>query len=226
MRFLVTSVALVVACTARAQAPAPDVAWPREAKAADGTVITVYQPQVERWADNTLSGRAAVSVKRPGEKEPHYGVIELSARTEIDKSADVATLSSVRITKSSFPGASPEEAEKYLATLRASVTKAELAGIGAGAAGQSRDRAGALAEGAAGEERPAADPVPHRALDAGGGRRRAGAARREGCARAAARHQHHRADLSREVFLHLLPAGARPLVAGEGAGPASGSPGR
>ena len=123
MRFLFSAVLLMVACTCRAQAPAADVAWPRETKAADGTAITVYQPQVERWAEGNLSGRAAVSVMRPGEKEPHYGVIELSARTEIDKSSDVATLSSVRITKSSFPGASPQEVEKYLATLRASVTK-------------------------------------------------------------------------------------------------------
>jgi hypothetical protein len=105
------------------RAQGPDVAWPREAKAADGTVITVYQPQVERWAEGNLSGRAAVSIKRPNVKEPHYGVLELAARTEIDKSSDLVTLSSVRITKSSFPGASPEEAEKYLATLRASVTK-------------------------------------------------------------------------------------------------------
>ena len=104
-------------------AQAPDVAWPREAKAADGTVITVYQPQVERWAEGNLSGRAAVSVKRPGEKEPHYGMIELAARTEIDKASDVVTLSAVRITKSNFPGASPEDSEKYRATLRTSVTK-------------------------------------------------------------------------------------------------------
>jgi hypothetical protein len=123
MKSLFPAVLLMVAWTCGAQAPAPDVAWPREARAADGTVITVYQPQVERWAENNLSGRAAVSVKNPNEKEPRYGVIELSARTEIDKSSDLVTLSSVRITKSSFPGASPEEAEKYLATLRAAVTK-------------------------------------------------------------------------------------------------------
>ena len=113
----------MVACTCRAQAPAPDTAWPREAKAADGTVITVYQPQVERWAEGNLSGRAAVSIKRPNVKEPHYGVLELTARAEIDKSSDTVTLSSVRVIKSNFPGASAEEAEKYLATLRASVTK-------------------------------------------------------------------------------------------------------
>ena len=96
---------LVACCTAWAQAP--DVAWPREVKAADGSTITVYQPQVESWADNNLSGRAAVAVKRPNEKEPHYGVIELAARTAVDKSADLVTLGSLRITKSSFPCASP-----------------------------------------------------------------------------------------------------------------------
>src|SRR6185436_1201148 len=79
----------------------------------------------ERWADNKLSGRAAVSVARPGEKDPHYGVIELSATTAVDKASDLVTLSSVRITKSSFPGASQAEAERYLAALRGSVTKTE-----------------------------------------------------------------------------------------------------
>ena len=121
MKYFIVFVLATACGICRAQAP--DVAWPREAKAADGTVITVYQPQVERWADNNLSGRAAVSVLRPGAKEPHYGVIELGARTEIDKSADLVTLSALRITKSSFPGASAEEAAKYLATLRAAVTK-------------------------------------------------------------------------------------------------------
>jgi hypothetical protein len=83
----------------------------------------VYQPQVESWADNNLSGRAAVAVKRPNETEPHYGVIELSARTAVDKSADLVTLSNLRITKSSFPGASAQDTQKYLAALRGSVTK-------------------------------------------------------------------------------------------------------
>jgi hypothetical protein len=121
MRLFLCAVALLAACKGWAQAP--DVAWPREVKAPDGSVITVYQPQVESWADNNLAGRAAVAVKRPNETEPHYGVIELAARTAVDKSADLVTLSSVRITKSSFPGTSPEEAKKYLAALRGSVTK-------------------------------------------------------------------------------------------------------
>jgi hypothetical protein len=106
-----------------AQTPAPDVAWPREAKAADGTVVTVYQPQVERWAENQLSGRAAVAVQRPGEKDPRYGVIEITARTAIDKGADLVTITSPRITRSSFPGATEQQAAQILATIRGAVTR-------------------------------------------------------------------------------------------------------
>src|SRR5262245_33602050 len=128
MKNLFVTLALALAGAAWAQTPpppppAPDVAWPRERKTDDGTTIIVYQPQLERWADNNLSGRAAVSVVRPGEKEPHFGVIELAARTDIDKNADLVTLSQVRITKGSFPGVSPADAEKYLATLRAALPK-------------------------------------------------------------------------------------------------------
>jgi hypothetical protein len=121
LRLLVVWTCFAACSAARAQAP--EVTWPREVKAADGSTITVYQPQVESWADNNLSGRAAVAVKRPNETEPHYGVIELSARTAVDKSADLVTLSNLRITKSSFPGASAQDTQKYLAALRGSVTK-------------------------------------------------------------------------------------------------------
>ena len=106
-----------------AAAQAPEAAWPREVKAADGTLITVHQPQVERWADNNLAGRAAVSVRAPGAKEPSYGVIELSARTEIDKSSDLVTLSGLRLTKASFPGAAEAEVQKTVAALRGAVKK-------------------------------------------------------------------------------------------------------
>ncbi|HET7365798.1 MAG TPA: carbohydrate-binding family V/XII [Burkholderiales bacterium] len=125
IRLLAAAAALAAACLAAAQAPAPapDVAWPRQAKGADGTVVMVYQPQIESWAENQLTARAAVAVTRPGEQEPRYGVIELAARTDIDKAADVATLSALRITKSSFPGATEAETKQYLATLRGAVKR-------------------------------------------------------------------------------------------------------
>src|SRR6185295_1265746 len=73
--------------------------------------------------DNHLSARAAVAVTRPGEKDPRYGVIELTARTDIDKAADVATLSALRVTKTAVPGATEKETEGYLATLRGAMTR-------------------------------------------------------------------------------------------------------
>ena len=123
MRVLAVVAVWALAAAGIAQAQAPDVAWPREVKATDGTSITVYQPQVERWADNNLSARAAVSVLAPGANEPSYGVIELSARTEIDKSSDLVTLSALRITRTSFPGASAQDVQKHVAALRGAVTK-------------------------------------------------------------------------------------------------------
>ena len=121
-RFFAAAALLLFAFGAAAQQP-PNTAWPRSAKGADGTVIIVYQPQIENWADNRLSARAAVAVTRPGEKDPRYGVIELTARTDIDKAADVATLSALRVTKTTFPGATEKETEGYLATLRGAVTR-------------------------------------------------------------------------------------------------------
>jgi len=121
MKSILAALALLAAPLAMAQAP--DVGWPREVKAKDGGVITVYQPQLERWANNQLAGRAAVAVAKPGEKNPRFGVIELTARTEIDKSADMVMLSNVSIAKGSFPGTSPQESEAYLAALRAALPK-------------------------------------------------------------------------------------------------------
>jgi len=111
--------ALGLLATSFALAQTSDVTWPREAKTADGTTITVYQPQLERWDNNQLAGRAAVSVAKPGEKYPRFCVIELTARTDIDKASDTVMLSMVRIAKGSFPGMSQQEGDGYRATLRA-----------------------------------------------------------------------------------------------------------
>ena len=119
MRSFLAAILLLAAPLAMAQAT--DVGWPREVKARDGSVITVYQPQLERWESNRLSGRAAASVAKPGEKDPRFGVIELTANTDIDKSADTVMLSNVRIAKGSFPGTSQAQSDAYLATLRAAL---------------------------------------------------------------------------------------------------------
>ena len=78
--------------------------WPHRIDAGDQTIL-VYQPQVESWVGTQLSGRAAVSVESKASPQPSYGVIWFSARTEVDKTTRLVTLSDVQITKANFPSA-------------------------------------------------------------------------------------------------------------------------
>src|SRR5262249_45401696 len=106
-----------------AQAPAPtagpDVAtgvWPRQLDV-NGNTVLVYQPQVDRWDGNRLDARAAVAVRAPGAAQPSFGVIWISARTDVDKASGVVTLEDVQIPKVNFP-ASPQKNPEYLRAAR------------------------------------------------------------------------------------------------------------
>ena len=59
--------------------------WPRDFKADDGTQFIVYEPQLDSWNGNLLTGRAAVAVKSEQDKDPTYGVVWLTAQTTVDK---------------------------------------------------------------------------------------------------------------------------------------------
>ena len=103
----------------RAQAlgdQATDIGWPRQIQQ-DGNTITIYQPQVERWDGNQLQSRAAVAVETPASAQPTYGVIWLSARTEVDKDRRLVTLEECTITKGTFPTATQD----YLGLLRQTI---------------------------------------------------------------------------------------------------------
>jgi hypothetical protein len=83
----------------RAQAmadQATDIGWPRQIQK-DGNTIILYQPQIERWDGNQLQSRTAVAVETATAAQPTYGVIWLSARTEVDKERRLVTLEDCRI---------------------------------------------------------------------------------------------------------------------------------
>ena len=102
-----------------AQTSAPpgttELGWPREFS--NDEQITIYEPQVESWQENRLDERAAVSVQTKASAEPTYGVIWLSARTEVDKTNHMVTLEDIQIKRGSFP-AKPEKTDEYLSILR------------------------------------------------------------------------------------------------------------
>lgn len=96
--------------------------WPREFEA-NGKQFTVYQPQVEKWAKNRIEQRAAVSVQSSASAEPTFGVIWMTARTEVDKASRKVSFEDVQITKANFPAAQAQQSE-LLAVLRNKIPEA------------------------------------------------------------------------------------------------------
>ncbi len=101
------------------RAPGDGLVWPRIVEAGD-TTFTIYQPQIDKFEDAVLEARAAVKVDvKVGEKtQTSYGVVWITARTQIDKENDLVELDDIQITKANFPTA-PEKTEQYLETFRA-----------------------------------------------------------------------------------------------------------
>lgn len=78
-----------------------DRGWPRRFEVA-GISFAVYQPQVEDWTGNRYSARAAFQVTEQ-KREPSYGVLWFSARTEIDKVNRLVAFSDFKVTKVNVP---------------------------------------------------------------------------------------------------------------------------
>ncbi len=101
---------------APAAPPAAPDPWPRQVKSGTTTFL-IYQPQLDSWSANQLEGHAAVSVKTAAAKDPTFGVIWFTARTEVDKVNRVVFLEDLNITRSSFPSA-PASAAAWQAALQ------------------------------------------------------------------------------------------------------------
>jgi len=91
--------------------------WPREINA-NGATVLVYEPQIDRWQNNRLAAQAAVSVQPAGAPQPSYGVIWLTARTEVDKERGLVDFEEIAIPKVNFPGTPPAAQERYLRAAR------------------------------------------------------------------------------------------------------------
>jgi hypothetical protein len=94
-----------------ANAPAPAPPWPRTITSGTKT-LTVYEPQAERWDDNKLWATSAVVVKDTSAARSLYGVLRLTAHTDVDKTQQLVSLHDVEITRADFPG-DPNQAGAY-----------------------------------------------------------------------------------------------------------------
>lgn len=87
-----------------------DSDWPREMDAS-GSHFVIYQPQVDQWKKNLLEARAAVTVTLPGSSTPLYGIVSLTASTDVAKESRMVTLEDLKVSSVTFPAAKSQEPE-------------------------------------------------------------------------------------------------------------------
>ncbi len=103
-------IAFAVVPFVTAQTTPPSEAWPMELDD-QGFHLVIYQPQVDSWKQNRLEGRAAVTATRTGSTQEAFGIVTLTARTDVDKESRMVALEDVKVTSASFPGAKAEQGD-------------------------------------------------------------------------------------------------------------------
>ncbi|HYP70066.1 MAG TPA: autotransporter, partial [Variovorax sp.] len=110
---------------AAASQPGSESPWPYTVRLNAKDMLQVYPPQVDSWDGLQLLARAAV-VMREGatgsadtgkDSRATYGVIELAARTLVDKGTRRVTLDQYAVTKAQFPTAG-QEAQAWVDALQ------------------------------------------------------------------------------------------------------------
>jgi len=94
----------------------PASPWPNELEK-KGYKIVVYQPQLETFEGDKLTGRAAVSVTPPGGTEPKFGAIWLEAKVSTDRDERIVELLELKIPRVRFPDASEAKKKKLVEVL-------------------------------------------------------------------------------------------------------------
>ncbi len=97
------------------------IEWPKEIQHPKGKLV-VYQPQIDDWSDyKTLKARSAVAFLSTGTDNPHLGIIEFQAKTEVDFESRLVKLTRLQVTGANFPSVSKEKNAEALTELQAMV---------------------------------------------------------------------------------------------------------
>ncbi|HTN48212.1 MAG TPA: autotransporter [Burkholderiaceae bacterium] len=102
-------------------APTTGDRWPKTAELG-GATYTVYQPQLDSWDMSDLTAHAAASVLPPGSQTPVFGVLKLTARTEVDRLGRTVYFKDTTVQSANFPS-EPTWATTYLRAFQALFVK-------------------------------------------------------------------------------------------------------
>ena len=98
----------------------PAFQWPRDVSISNAALL-IYQPQVNSWVDNKIDLRAAMAIKPTGATEETFGVVFVTARTQVDKVSRTVVFENMQITKLDFPTL-PDHGAMYRAELQKRLT--------------------------------------------------------------------------------------------------------
>ena len=93
-------------------ASAQDKSWPRELDTKLG-VLTIYQPQPEKFEDNVLTARAAVSLIKKGTTTPVFGVFWFTGRVDTDRDKGTSMIRDILVTDSRWPESKEKEQQEF-----------------------------------------------------------------------------------------------------------------
>ncbi len=79
-----------------------EISWPRQIEA-DSVTIILYQPQLDSFKGNVMTGRLAISVSTTGKPEPVFGAMWISAQVSVDRDARLIDTGPIDVTRVHFP---------------------------------------------------------------------------------------------------------------------------
>ncbi len=120
-----TAFAAVCVLTVLPRVALAQTSFPQEITDPAGTVV-VYQPQPETLKGNVLAGRAAMSVKAPGQKEPIFGAFWFTCRIDSDDAAGTVVLRDIKVTKVRWPQSKDADEAKFTEVVNAAAARANI----------------------------------------------------------------------------------------------------
>ena len=109
-----------------AQDKETELSWPVEIEGDKGFVTTLYQPQLESFTGNVLSGRMALTLKPPKE-DLVFGAVWFEARMQTDLETRMVKMVGIDITNTHFPDmVDSSEVKKFKAYLKNVIESKDL----------------------------------------------------------------------------------------------------
>jgi len=100
-------------------------AWPRTMDSLRGKIV-MYEPEVEAFTDDKLSGRAALSILPPGYTDPVFGAAWFEARVRTNRPAGTVEVLEVTVSRAKFPDGGPTREQDLIRVMQAQMSNWHL----------------------------------------------------------------------------------------------------